>query len=120
MKKIDGTQNMRRLFSRPNIVPLYGVMLAILLPFSIIPPTSMKRYHHVDLPETGYYQEDFEKCELTVSIDVEGRIWLEDRLVDNESEFTGLLQDLVEERRANYRICLKADKDTLYEKSKWC
>ena len=107
----------RRRVNRPvadiNITPFVDVMLVLLVVFMVTAPM-MTVAVPVDLPKTQAHTVNQDKEPLVVSMDSEGRVYLQDKGMK--------LEDLVPKLRAitganpDARIFVRGDKDLAYGK----
>jgi biopolymer transport protein TolR len=112
-----GGGNNRRRFSRPvsdiNITPFVDVMLVLLVVFMVTAPM-MTVAVPVDLPKTQAHTVNQDKEPLVVSMDADGHVFLQDKVMK--------LEDLVPKLKAitgsnpDARIFVRGDKDLAYGK----
>lgn len=116
MEKYDSTKYLRQLFHKPNIIPMYGVLLAILyvmIPLNYIPATC---YTGFLLPEAEFSQ--FEPIEFpTIFINGDGSVYLNNLIevykVNDVSRLPEILSVGIKDSRFKYldKILLKADEN---------
>ncbi len=117
MKPIDGTKLVRQFIYLPNVVPLYGVLLVLLLPFLIIPPDyvppcSFSRGGNCELPEitNASYIVD---CDIpSIKINKKREILVSGtwEKIKNFSELSLIIEDEIEEKRYENKVLLWVDK----------
>src|SRR5436190_16983765 len=61
-----------------NVTPLVDVMLVLLIIFMLM-TLIMGRGHDVILPNAKNYSEEKDKLQPVVSVDIEGKLWIEKR-----------------------------------------
>ena len=95
-----------------------GVLLGLLLvfmPFIIFEPIDSGWYQHPRLVEVKNFQyEPFEYIPMTITLDNQGKIWLDGSLLTDTSpsSLEGILKERIEERKLfGRRALLRADKD---------
>lgn len=115
MKNYDPTKYLRQLFHKPNIVPMYGVLLAILATVMPIIPNTTSSYN-LRIPEAEFSQP--EPLEFpTIFINREGTVCLnnlkENYAVYDISKLTEILSNAIKDSRFKYldKILVKADED---------
>src|ERR1700679_2001690 len=107
----------RRTYYRPvseiNVTPFVDVMLVLLVVFMVTAPL-MTVAVPVDLPKTQAHTVNQDKEPLVVSIDADGKVYLQDKVMK--------LDDLVPKLKAvtganpDARIFVRGDKDVSYGK----
>lgn len=115
MEKYDPTKSLKQMFHRPNIVPMCGVLLAILFAIMSITPKTTSSYN-LRIPEAEFSQR--EPLEFpTIFIDSYGDVCLnnvkEKYAVYDISKLTEILSNAIKESRFEYldKILVKADED---------
>jgi biopolymer transport protein TolR len=94
-----------------NVTPLVDVMLVLLIIFMVTAPL-MTSGVSVDLPKTNAQQINSDSQPLTVSINAQGDIFLQDQPVDL-TELVAKLQ-AISQNNAERRIFVRGDKDLTY------
>ncbi len=102
--KFNGSKG---IFSDINITPLVDVMLVLLVIFMVTTPMLVKGIK-VNLPKTHSGSTNITKKDLIVSIDKEGRIYLN----KNQTDLDGL-RKAFEDNRGN-EVVIEADKAIEY------
>ncbi len=102
--KFNGSKS---IFSDINITPLVDVMLVLLVIFMVTTPMLVKGIK-VNLPKTHSGSTNITKKDLIVSIDKEGRIYLN----KNQTDLDGL-RKAFEDNRGN-EVVIEADKAIEY------
>jgi len=100
-----------RPLSEINVTPLVDVMLVLLIIFMVTAPL-MTSGVSVDLPKTNAQPLNSDSQPLTVSINAEGRIFLQDQDVDLP-DLVARLQAIAQ-NDAERRIFVRGDKDLAY------
>jgi biopolymer transport protein TolR len=112
---LDGSGRGRRGRYRPlaeiNVTPLVDVMLVLLIIFMVTAPL-MTSGVPVDLPKTTAQPVNSDSEPLTVSIDAQGAIFLQDQQLQLP-ELVTKLQALAQ-NNADRRIFVRGDKDLAY------
>jgi biopolymer transport protein ExbD len=62
-----------------NVTPLVDVMLVLLIIFMLM-TLIMGRGHDVALPKAGNYSQEKDKMQPVVSVDIDGNLWIENKL----------------------------------------
>ena len=117
MMNSGGGGRSRRRYNRPvsdiNITPFVDVMLVLLVVFMVTAPM-MTVAVPVDLPKTQAHTLSQDKEPLVVSIDADGKVYLQDKLMK--------LDEIVPKLKAvtganpDARIFVRGDKDVSYGK----
>jgi biopolymer transport protein TolR len=94
-----------------NVTPLVDVMLVLLIIFMVTAPL-MTSGVPVDLPKTTAQPINSDSEPLTVSIDAQGQIFLQDQKVELP-ELVSKLQAIAQ-NNADRRIFVRGDKDLAY------
>jgi biopolymer transport protein ExbD len=96
------------LFSGINIVPFTDVVLVLLIIFMIAAPGLLSSGLNVTLPGSSSADPSI-PSKVTVALDREGRIYLEGRAIEGETE--GLADEIkaLVEKRADLGVVLNAD-----------
>ena len=98
--------------SEINVTPFVDVMLVLLIIFMVATPM-MSQGLDVDLPQTKQVEVlPTESDHLILTVQRDGRIYLDEYAVNDMEEFEGYLQRLVKEK--NKSLFLKADKEVPY------
>jgi len=107
----SGKSGRTRVMSEINVTPFVDVMLVLLIIFMVTAPLLTVGVE-VDLPETTANPITTEVEPLAISIDLEGRVFLQDTEVDvaNLVSQVGLISD----RNFELRIFLRADRSVDY------
>jgi biopolymer transport protein TolR len=100
-----------RPLSEINVTPLVDVMLVLLIIFMVTAPL-MTSGVSVDLPKTNAQQINSDSQPLTVSINAQGDIFLQDQAVDLPDLVTKL--QAISENNPDRRIFVRGDKDLTY------
>jgi len=100
-----------RPLSEINVTPLVDVMLVLLIIFMVTAPL-MTSGVSVDLPKTNAQQINSDSQPLTVSINAQGDIFLQDQAVDLPDLVTKL--QAISESNPDRRIFVRGDKDLTY------
>lgn len=101
------------LLAEINVVPLVDVVLVLLLVFMVTAPM-MSRGIDVTLP-TAESRADREEDRTAVTVDPQGRVYLEGRLVATLVELEERVKQLMETRAAKV-VYLRADESLQYGK----
>ncbi|HET7745802.1 MAG TPA: biopolymer transporter ExbD [Vicinamibacteria bacterium] len=96
-----------------NVVPLVDVVLVLLLVFMVTAPM-MSRGIDVTLP-TAESRDDREEDRTAVTVDPQGRLYLEGRLVPTLIELQERVKQIMETRAAKV-VYLRADESLQYGK----
>jgi biopolymer transport protein TolR len=94
-----------------NVTPLVDVMLVLLIIFMVTAPL-MTSGVPVDLPKTNAQPINNDSEPLTVSINAEGKIYLQDQEVDLTDLVTKL--QAIAQNNPERRIFVRGDKDLAY------
>ncbi|MFV2091676.1 MAG: protein TolR, partial [Hyphomicrobiales bacterium] len=94
-----------------NVTPMVDVMLVLLIVFMIAAPLLTVGVP-IELPETDAKQLTSEKEPLTISVDSQGRIFLQDNEIPLEEVVPKLTA--IAERGFNERIYLRGDRNVGY------
>jgi biopolymer transport protein TolR len=94
-----------------NVTPLVDVMLVLLIIFMVTAPL-MTSGVSVDLPKTNAQQLNSDSQPLTVSINAQGDIFLQDQAVDLPDLITKL--QAISQNNPDRRIFVRGDKDLAY------
>ena len=98
--------------SEINVTPFVDVMLVLLIIFMVATPM-MSQGLDVDLPQTKQVEVlPTESDHLILTVQRDGRIYLDEYAVNDMEELEGYLQRLVKEK--NKSLFLKADKEVPY------
>jgi biopolymer transport protein TolR len=100
-----------RPLSEINVTPLVDVMLVLLIIFMVTAPL-MTSGVSVDLPKTNAQQLNSDSQPLTVSINAQGEIFLQDQAVDLPDLVTKL--QAIAQNNPERRIFVRGDKDLAY------
>jgi biopolymer transport protein TolR len=100
-----------RPLSEINVTPLVDVMLVLLIIFMVTAPL-MTSGVSVDLPKTNAQQLNSDSQPLTVSINAQGDIFLQDQQVDLRDLVTKLQS--ITQNNPERRIFVRGDKDLAY------
>jgi biopolymer transport protein TolR len=106
-----GQRGRYRPLAEINVTPLVDVMLVLLIIFMVTAPL-MTSGVPVDLPKTTAQPINSDSEPLTVSIDAQGGIFLQDQSVQLP-ELVGKLQAIAQ-NNADRRIFVRGDKDLAY------
>lgn len=101
--------------SEPNVVPLCDILLVLLIIFMVITPM-LKKGANVTLPEASNVSDQPESGNMiTVYIQKEGNVVLDEKAVENLNDLPGLIEDLVEEKKqGESKVLLRADAEVVY------
>ncbi|HUB10324.1 MAG TPA: protein TolR [Acetobacteraceae bacterium] len=94
-----------------NVTPLVDVMLVLLIIFMVTAPL-MTSGVSVDLPKTNAQQINSDSQPLTVTVNAQGDIYLQDQQVDLD-ELVAKLQ-AISQNNPDRRIFVRGDKDLAY------
>ena len=94
-----------------NVTPLVDVMLVLLIIFMVTAPL-MSTAVNVDLPKVATSPVNQDSQPLTISVDAQGQVFLQDQKVDLPDLVTRL-QALVQDNK-DRRIFVRGDKDLPY------
>jgi biopolymer transport protein TolR len=97
--------------SEINVTPLVDVMLVLLIIFMVTAPL-MSSAVNVDLPKVAASQITQDSEPLTVSIDAQGQIWLQDQKVELNDLVAKLLA--ISQNDKDRRIFVRGDKANQY------
>jgi biopolymer transport protein TolR len=106
-----GPRGRYRPLAEINVTPLVDVMLVLLIIFMVTAPL-MTSGVPVDLPKTSAQPLNSDAEPLTVSVNAEGKIFLQDQEVQLE-ELVGKLQAIAQ-NNADRRIFVRGDKGITY------
>jgi biopolymer transport protein TolR len=106
-----GRRGRYRPLAEINVTPLVDVMLVLLIIFMVTAPL-MTSGVPVDLPKTTAQPINSDSEPLTVSIDAQGQIFLQDQKVELP-ELVSKLQAIAQ-NNADRRIFVRGDKDLAY------
>jgi biopolymer transport protein TolR len=110
-----GGNGRRRTRYRPlaeiNVTPLVDVMLVLLIVFMVTAPL-MTNAINVDLPKVATGSTAADSKPLTVSIDAQGQVFLQDQKLEL-AELVGKLQ-AISEGNLDRRIAVRGNKDVQY------
>lgn len=101
----------QRAMSEINVTPLVDVMLVLLIVFMITAPLLTVGVP-IELPETQAKQLEGEKEPLTISVDTEGRIFLQETEIELDKLVPKLLA--IAEGGYNERIYVRGDRRVNY------
>src|SRR5580658_6586198 len=102
-----------RPLSEINVTPLVDVMLVLLIIFMVTAPL-MSSAVNVDLPKAGAPAIAQDSAPLTVSVDAQGQIWLQDQKIELNDLVAKLLA--ISQDDKDRRIFVRGDKANLYER----
>ncbi len=94
-----------------NVTPLVDVMLVLLIIFMVTAPL-MSSAVNIDLPKVATNPVNQDSEPLTVSVDAEGQVYLQDQKVDL-SELVAKLQAIAQDNK-DRRIFVRGDKANSY------
>lgn len=108
-----GNNSHGKALSEINITPLVDVVLVLLIIFMVTAPL-LSQGLDIHLPEAGAPALTRSEQDVTMTIDKEGKIFLQNdphpyRLEDLEAKIAAIF-----ERREKKEILIRADRDTLY------
>lgn len=104
--------------SEPNVVPLCDILLVLLIIFMVVTPL-IKGGVNVKLPEASHTMSEPEPGQMiTVSIKLDGSIFLDDEEITNLDLLPTKIEDKIEDKKQAERtkILLKADGNISYGK----
>lgn len=103
--------------SEPNVVPLCDILLVLLIIFMVITPMIQKGAN-VRLPEAKNISDQKEAGQLiTVSIKRDGTVYVGDKIVEDITKLSTIIEDTMEEKQITDRkIQLRADVELEYGK----
>jgi len=96
-----------------NITPLLDLAWTLLIIF-IIATTATVQGIELTLPESEPNETEMETTTLTISVNKEGKIYLDDELV-NIRELEGLLRNLKKAKNGELPVVLKGDEGVQYK-----
>ena len=109
---MGATLGQSKFVSEINVTPFVDVMLVLLIIFMVATPM-MSQGLDVDLPQTKQVEVlPTESDHLILTVQRDGRIYLDEYAVNDMEELEGYLQRLVKEK--NKSLFLKADKEVPY------
>jgi len=112
MKKQDSTKYIRQMFWKPNIAPMYYILLFLLVSFL----TAVPMHTHggrIELPEAEFVQDEPLDGLPVVWIKRDGEVYFEERYIEDISTLPSMLKKTWEGNYDfRYKILLKADMDT--------
>jgi biopolymer transport protein TolR len=111
---VSGSKNAK---SEPNVVPLCDILLVLLIIFMVVTPM-IKKGANVTLPEAANIADQPESGQIvTVHIQEEGVVWLDDQTVDSLEKLVQMIEDKMEEKKQNEsKVLLRADANVPYGK----
>ena len=103
--------------SEPNVVPLCDILLVLLIIFMVVTPMIQKGAN-VRLPEAKYVSDQKEAGQLiTVSIKRDGTVYVGDKIVEDITKLSTIIEDTMEEKQITDRkVQLRADVELEYGK----
>ncbi len=103
--------------SEPNVVPLCDILLVLLIIFMVITPMIQKGAN-VRLPEAKNISDQKEAGQLiTVSIKRDGTVYVGDKIVEDITKLSTIIEDTMEEKQITDRkVQLRADVELEYGK----
>jgi len=107
----SGPRGRYRPLSEINVTPLVDVMLVLLIIFMVTAPL-MTSGVPVDLPKTAAQPLNSDSEPLTVTVNAEGKIYLQDQEIELEGLVTKL--QAVAQNNAERRIFVRGDKGITY------
>lgn len=111
MKRISRTKS--AVISDINITPLLDLAWTLLIIF-IIATTTMVQGIELTLPESTPNETEMETSTLTISVNKEGKIFLDDEPVKIR-ELEGLLRNLKKAKNGELPVVLKGDEGVQYK-----
>ena len=109
---MGATLGQSKFVSEINVTPFVDVMLVLLIIFMVATPM-MSQGLDVDLPQTKQVEVlPTESDHLILTVQRDGRIYLDEYAINDMEELEGYLQRLVKEK--NKSLFLKADKEVPY------
>lgn len=117
MKPYDATKNIRRMFHKPNILPLSNLLIIILVMFYVVPIGGAGKGCYADTPkaENANYEPLHELP--VISICKNGNIMMAGCTVEDLSKLPCLILDEMEETQpAENKILIKIDRDVPFGK----
>jgi len=102
--------------SEPNVVPLCDILLVLLIIFMVITPL-VKKGVNVKLPEAVNLHNEGEGSKfVTVFIKASGEIHLDDKVVEDLTKLTTLIEDRFDKDKnvEKGKLLLKADQEVPY------
>ena len=109
---MGATLGQSKFVSEINVTPFVDVMLVLLIIFMVATPM-MSQGLDVDLPQTKQVEVlPTESDHLILTVQRDGRTFLDEYAVNDMEELEGYLQKLVKEK--NKTLFLKADKEVPY------
>lgn len=107
----SGRQKRYKLKSEINVVPYIDVMLVLLIIFMVTAPL-MSSAVNVDLPKVATSPVNQDSQPLTISVDAQGQVFLQDQKVELP-DLVAKLQTLVQDNK-DRRIFVRGDKANSY------
>ncbi|MCK4942792.1 MAG: biopolymer transporter ExbD [Candidatus Aminicenantes bacterium] len=103
--------------SEPNVVPLCDILLVLLIIFMVVTPMIQKGAN-VSLPEAKNISDQKEAGQLiTVSIKRDGTVYVGDKIVEDITKLSTIIEDTMEEKQITDRkVQLRADVELDYGK----
>ena len=103
--------------SEPNVVPLCDILLVLLIIFMVVTPMIQKGAN-VKLPEARNVSDQKESGQLiTVSIKRDGTVYVGDKIVEDITKLSTIIEDTMEEKQITDRkVQLRADVELEYGK----
>jgi biopolymer transport protein TolR len=103
--------------SEPNVVPLCDILLVLLIIFMVVTPMIQKGAN-VRLPEAKNVSDQKEAGQLiTVSIKRDGTVYVGDKIVEDITKLSTIIEDTMEEKQITDRkVQLRADVELEYGK----
>ena len=93
MKPYDATKNIRRMFHKPNILPLSNILIIVILMFYVVPIGGAGNSCFAETPEArNAHYEPLNELPI-LSICKGGKISISERVVEDLSVLPGLILD---------------------------
>lgn len=111
-RRVSSARRRARPISDINVTPMVDVMLVLLIIFMVTAPL-LTAGVPIDLPKTNAGALKGEDSPLSVSIDSQENVWLQDTKISSLSELTARLQAIMAARSDN-RIFVRGDQGVNY------
>ena len=111
-RRVSSARRRARPMSDINVTPMVDVMLVLLIIFMVTAPL-LTAGVPIDLPKTNAGELKGDDSPLSVSIDSQGNVWLQDTQISSLPELTARLQAIVAARSDN-RIFVRGDQGVNY------
>ncbi len=119
MKHLNAGLISQRLFHKPNIIPLCGILMAILLTFMVSTPYDLGYPVVIDYPKSQNFDFQYNRKERLPEIFIkeDGTVIFEGRLVTDMEKLPQLIEEIFEERKCDMeKVLVKADRKAPFGK----